>query len=248
MKALRHVSLAVVAMFLAVSSFAGSWDWMRPYKDPDKTVNTLIIIGNRRKPRIMADIIQAETKQPILVIPADSDGKIFFMPAKDTTMDVEFDDLRNFVKYLKPRRIVVLGDERYVPKQYLDQIDPSQTVVVVKNKSWRKIASMTQEVMDLTYLKREYAKAEDKLESGELYRPTGAPAPSAEPAPVEIDKSEIVETTETEVVVDEGALKDAENAQKDAEKAAEKDVSKNSGTEKTLPEPKLIDDTKVVPK
>jgi hypothetical protein len=224
--------------------FAGSWNWTRPYKDPSKTVNTLVIIGNYRNPRLMADIIQAETNQPILLVPAGSDGKIFFMPAKDTTMSIEFDDLRDFIKYLKPERIVVLGDERYVPKKYLKQIAPSQTVISVTNKSWKKIAAMTQEVMNLTYLKRDFAKGEDKIESGELYRPSvPAPASSFDSTPIAdtpVDTSEIVETTETEVIVDEGAQKDADSA--------DKNKSADDSGQKTLPEPQLIDDSKVVPK
>jgi len=245
MKAFRRAFLTVAAACFAVTSFAGSWNWTRPYKDPSMTVNTLIVIGNYRKPRLMADIIQQETNQPILLVPADSDGKIFFMPAKDTTMAIEFDDLRDFIKYLKPEQIVVLGDERYVPKKYLQQIDPKQTVISITNKSWRKIAAMTESVLDLTYLKRVYDKGEAKIESGELYRPS-VPAPmdslDAKTSPdVVVDAppaTEVVETTETEVIVDEGVAKDADSAKKDE--------TKDSGG-KTLPEPKLIED-KVVPK
>jgi len=242
MKAFSRAFLPIVAACVAATSFAGSWNWTRPYKDPTKTITTLIVIGNYRKPRLMADIIQAETFQPILLIPADSDGKIFFMPAKDTTMEVEFDDLRTFIQYLKPEQIVVLGDERYVPKKYLKQIDPKQTVISITNKSWRKIAAMAQDVMNLAYLKREFDKVEAKIESGELYRPsvpTPMDSPDAKTADVIVDTpTEVVETSETEIVVDEGAAKDADSAKKD--------VTKDSD-EKTLPEPKLIED-KVVPK
>ena len=214
---------------------------LRPYRNPNKTVNTLIVIGNRRKPRLLADLIQAETRQPILSIPADSDGKIFFIPVKDTTVEVEFDNLRDFIKYLHPRKILVLGDERYVSNKYLEKIDPSQTVIRVTNRKWSDIAAAVDRILNLTYIEREYKRAEEELESGKLYRPSGPPAENdlietaTDTTP---DETVTVETDVSEVVVGENDVVEPPAANKSAA----------DSTADNLPEPELIDESKVVPK
>ena len=68
------VSMLVVLVITSMLPvYAGSWNWTRPYKMPEKNVNTLIVIGNYRIPRLLADLIQSETKHPILLLPADTD-------------------------------------------------------------------------------------------------------------------------------------------------------------------------------
>ena len=237
MKKRNVVKVAMFVILVVVSLtpvYAGSWNWQRPYKMPEKNVNTLIVIGNYRIPRLMADLIQSETKQPILLIPSDTDGKIFFMPAKDQTMPVEFDDLTDFIKYLKPGKIVVLGDKRYVPERYLNAIDPSQTVISITNKSWKKISDTTSRILDLTYLKRRFADYEAKIKSGELYRPEN---------PALGDDAFINQTDQPIVIVDESKKDDVITVDESAGNEEIPVIDTN-----ITAEPKLIDETKVVPK
>ncbi len=237
MKKKTIIKVTLMSVF-AVTSFiplhAGSWNWTRPYKMPEKNVNTLIIVGNYRKPRLLADLIQSETKQPILLIPSDTDGQIYFMPAKDETMSIELTDLTDFLKYLKPGKIIVLGDKRYVPENFLKAIDPSQTVISVTNKSWDKIAKTTARIMDLTYLDRRFNKYEAKIESGELYSPEN-PALGDNALIKENDSVVLIDETKIEdtVIVDDSVVEKTEDS-----KVLGKDVTT---------EPKLIDEGKVVP-
>ncbi len=228
--------LVVLVIASIVPVYAGSWNWTRPYKMPEKNVNTLIVIGNYRIPRLLADLIQGETKQPILLLPADSDGKIFFMPAKDQTMAVEFDDLTDFIKYLKPGKIVVLGDKRYVSSKYLNAIDPSQTVISITNKSWEKVADTTSRILNLTYLRRRFSQYEEKIKSGDLYRPEN---------PALGDATFVKEDDRPIVIVDEASSEDTiiidDNT---SSEISDIPIVDPNITE----EPKLIDETAVVPK
>ena len=240
-KTVVKVSIFVVLVILSITTVnANSWNWTRPYKMPEKNVNTLIVIGNYRIPRLLADLIQSETKQPILLLPVDSDGKIFFMPAKDQTMVIEFDDLTDFIKYLKPGKILVLGDKRYVPAKYLDAIDPTQTVISITNKSWKKVADTTSRILDLTYLKRRFGKYEAKIKSGELYRPEN-PALGDEAFKGDDNPIVIVDDIQDENVQSDDTIIIDENANSDA---SDTPIVDPNITE----EPKLIDETKVVPK
>ena len=242
---IKAFMFVILAMLSITTIYANSWNWTKPYKMPEKDVNTLIVVGNYRIPRLLADLIQTETKQPILLLPVDSDGKIFFMPAKDQTMVVEFDDLTDFIKYLKPGKIIVLGDERYVPTKYVDAIDPSQTVISITNKSWKKVAETTSRILDLTYLNRRFGKYEEKIKSGELYRPEnpalGDDALKNDDTPVVIlddisDDNIEIDTVQSDdnVIIDD--TKDV-------------DVSDTPIVDPNIAEePKLIDETQVVPK
>ena len=231
------VSILVVLVILSITTVdAGSWNWTRPYKMPEKNVNTLIVIGNYRIPRLLADLIQSETRQPILLIPVNSDGKIFFMPAKEKTLAVEFDDLTDFIKYLKPEKILVLGDKRYIPKKYTEAIDPSQTVISITNKSWTKVANTTSRMLGLTYLRRRFAKYNAKIKSGDLYSPEN---------PALSDDAYIKEDKRPIVIVDEAKDEDTiiidDNIKTDTADTPVVDPSITA-------EPKLIDETQVVPK
>ena len=235
------VSILVVLVILSITTVnAGSWNWTRPYKMPEKNVNTLIVIGNYRIPRLLADLIQSETRQPILLIPVDSDGKIFFMPAKDKTLSVEFDDLTDFIKYLKPEKILVLGDERYVPKKYTDAIDPSQTVISITNKSWTKVADTTSRMLGLTYLRRRFAKYNAKIKSGDLYSPEN-PALSDDAYIKQEKKQDERPIVIIDEVKDEDTVIIDDNVKTDTVDTPIVDPSLTA-------EPKLIDETKVVPK
>ena len=236
-KTLLKLFVLAVAAAPFIQLNAGSWNWTRPYKMPEKNVNTLVVIGNYRTPRIIADLIQAETKQPILLIPSDPDGKVFFLPVKDETMKIDFEDMSDFIKYLNPGKILVLGDTRYVPEKYLKAIDSEQTVISITNKSWSKVAKTTTRILNLTYLDRRFTEIEEKLKSGDLYRPeTALPPASVMPATQNEDKG-IVLIDETEIAPEETPV---------AEPIDKSDVPKPD--KMPVSEPKLIDETKVVPK
>jgi hypothetical protein len=235
-KKLILIPLAVsIATLLLQTLTAGSWNWSKPYRDPKKRVNTLIVIGNYMKPRLMADLIQIETRQPILLLPAKSDGSIYFVPSKDETLVIPFEDLQSFIKYLSPEKILVLGDKRFVPDKYVKQIDPTQTVIKVENEKWEKIASMVTNILNLTYLDRRYKEYAAKIDSGELYRPEWAD--TLEPADKIGEK-----TVKDDLIVEDTVIVDDNNA------ANAKNSDARDDDVKTSSEPKLIDDTKVVPK
>jgi len=226
-------AVAVIACNIPLN--AGSWDWTRPYKMPEKNVNTLIVTGNYRKPRLLAELIQVETKQPILLVPSSSDGKIFFMPDKDQAMAVELEDLTDFIKYLKPGKIIVLGDKRFVPDKYLKAIDPAQTVISVSNKDWYKVSKTVTRILSLTYLDRDFRKLEAKIESGELYRPGKPGKPVIEDKPPVKDEDSIVIVDETEIKESTIIVEDGTGDARD-KKVKEAEITS---------EPKLVEEGKV---
>ena len=226
--------IAVVFITSLISSLiiplqAGSWNWTRPYKMPEKNIESMVIVGNYRQPRLLAELVQNETKQPILVVPAAGEGNVYFMPADrdDKTLKIKLEDLTDFIKFVNPDKILVLGDKRYVPEKYLAVIDPTQTVITVTNKEWAMVAKTTSRILDLKYLIKDFNAQQELLKSGKLYRPNSGVRESLMPEPND-------ELVVNDVIVTENAI-------------IEDKVEKKPAA-KPLEEPKLIDESMVVPK
>ena len=230
------VFVCAAAVLVSLTSlYANSWSWTRPYKAPSKYVSTLLIVPNSEIPKCIADLIQVENKQPILLLPTNTDGKIYFLPAaQDKSLSMEFDDMSDFIRFLKPEKIIVIG-KHLIPEKFLDAIDPTQTVITVSNKNWRKVTKTLTRILNLTYLNRRYADIEAKIKSGELYRPENSGL--GEEQPVVQNSGDMTPV----VVLDESNDSKSDinaNSNKDKNKIIESNI---------VSEPKLIDETKVVP-
>ena len=209
---------AVVAVTVTLSTYAGFWDWSTPYKGPDKDLITLIVTGNYTKSRMLAELIQLETKQPILLLPSQPDGKIFFVPAKGDALEIADTNFTNFVKFANPKKIVVLGNADYVPESYVNRIDKNQTVIRLQNDNWQETAERAEEMLKLKNVADDYKRLTEQIASGKLYK-----ASTSAPAPTE-------EKIETSPVIEQKPVDTKQPADKKAEPAKE---------------PILIEDTKV---
>jgi len=182
--------MTVAMALVSASLLAGTWDGpYRPNKGPDKAIQTLVITGNYLKPRLLAELIQVESKQPVLLLPSQPGGMIFFLPSNETAMEVDSANFAKFLKFANPKRIIVIGDERFVPESYTRQIDPNLTVWRVKNKDWKQVAEDAEDLLRLNNLARDFKRLSDQIDSGRLYRPgatdgLGVPQPVPELAPV----------------------------------------------------------------
>lgn len=146
MKSISLFKLSAVLMLtvsMAVSSLYGAeWNWKAPYQGPKKDVVTLIITANNRNARILADLFQYRTRQPQLVLPREGDDSFYWVPRRKDGTGVRKINLRyfpRFVRFLHPEKVIILGDERYVPREYREAIDPSIPVSVYRG-DWENIA------------------------------------------------------------------------------------------------------------
>lgn len=208
--------LCISLFYAATAAFAGFWDWSTPYQGPNKDILTLVVTGNYTKPRLLADLIQEEIRQPYLLLPTQPGGKIFFIPVKGEALEVREGDVTKFVKFINPRRILVLGDSSYVPERYLNLIDKFQTIVVIRNKNWNKSAAFIGRILNLTNLADDFGELAAEIDAGELYKPdetlkteelaievSEAPIISGETATPSGETEDVVEGTEEIIAVEE---------------------------------------------
>jgi hypothetical protein len=168
-------ALCGAAMFFTGSAaFAGFWDWSTPYRGPSRDISTLMITSNYTKSRMLADLIQNETKQPYILLPAvGQEDRIFFCPARGKeAKEINEAELARFIKFVNPKQIIVLGDRAYVPSKYIRMIDPKQTVYTISNKNWNEAAESLASLLDLHNLSSDYKRLSYQMESGKLYRST----------------------------------------------------------------------------
>ncbi len=180
----RKFILAAMAVVVTSSAFAFSVrDMATPYQGPERDVITLIITSNYKKSRLLAELIQRETKQPILLLPAGDQKGIYFMPAsvKRPALEIKEENIGKFVGLINPQQILVLGDRGYVHQNYIDMIDKKMPVFVVNGRDWVINAKSVARLLDLNNLASDYTRLYNKIEGGTLYKPSET-APAADTA------------------------------------------------------------------
>ncbi len=203
MKKSAGYALTVTMALVSASLFAGSWDGpYRPHQGPDKEIQTLVVTGNYLKPRLLAELIQVETKQPILLLPSQPGGMIFFLPSNETAMEVDNANFAKFLKFANPKRIIVIGDERFVPESYTRQIDPNLTVWRVKNQDWKQVAEDAEDLLRLNNLARDFKRLSDQIDSGRLYQPGASDGLGVPQAAPELPSAPPVEPVAVEPVIE----------------------------------------------
>ena len=177
---MRGFKTMLVSLALAVTfgAFGASWFGQGPKRE----VVTLVVTGNFKSPRLMAELIQSESRQPYLLlpIPGSDDTRIFFCPSKTLCHQILAKDLNAFVRYLNPQRIVVLGDDKYVQRSYIDLLDRTIPIVRIEGNDWNRIAEQLTDLLNLSRLGDDYKELrETMLNDGRIYRAISRPAPAA---------------------------------------------------------------------
>ncbi|MCF7792306.1 MAG: hypothetical protein K9L78_03270 [Victivallales bacterium] len=161
-------TLACICILCGTTSvYAGLSDWMKPFVGPGQKISTLIVTGNYAKPRILAELIQSETRQPILLLPAEG-SDIYFLPPDrngDKAMKIKLDELRNFINFIGSKQIILLGDNEYIPERYSDEISDTQTVCRITSRKWQNIANTVGKFLNLPNLPGDYKNLEEKMTS-----------------------------------------------------------------------------------
>lgn len=232
MKALfRKLVVLVLAIVVSSPLFAGFWEWSTPYQGPKKDVITLIITGNYKAPVLISQLFQAETRQPYLLLPLAGDDKFYFCPknANAPAMAVPVAEFANFVKILNPKQVIILGDYRYVPQDYIDAIDPVIPKVVMSG-DWHSVAKQLSVNMNLSRLYPRFETHYAEMEKNKTYKgkPGRTRIEKNDEVVVEKESGDADYVVDTEVTVPEAGADSGE------------EVNKTDLSETELIEPEVI--------
>jgi hypothetical protein len=171
-KTLWKLSLCMFILCGATCVKAKTWDWTKPFVGPGEKISTLIITGNYAKPRIIAELIQADTRQPILLTPAKGHDGIYFMPPQKDggkAMKIPYNELTNFINFVGPKQILVLGDTNYVSNKYFSKISKEQTVCRISSKNWQRVADTVGDFLNIPNLPNDYQTLNKKMTNNVNY-------------------------------------------------------------------------------
>lgn len=127
--------------------------------------HTLMITGNYMNSRLLCDLAQYKTKQPILLFSLDADQsqQIFFMPASSKVQQINADEFVDIVSFINPKRIVVVGGNDYVPQSFIDQVRSKFPVMIFNSEDWSQNARMLGELLNQRGLLKEFDDSKERL-------------------------------------------------------------------------------------
>jgi hypothetical protein len=174
MKHLFKAVLLFAVTLLCLNVSAASW-----FVRGDKyAVETVVVTGNYKSPRLIAELIQSESRQPYILVPAANARQNFCYVAMPKTdgLALSEDKFGAWVKFSGARRVVILGDNNCVPEKYETMIDKNIPVIRIKG-DWERVAEELTYLLNLSNLKRNYPKLRRELDR--VYQPVSLPAPNA---------------------------------------------------------------------
>ena len=147
---------------------------------PKRELTTIMVVGNYKSSRLLAETVQNENHQPYILLsdPHTNDSRIFFCPPPPAaSLEIPGNRLNEFVRNANPRRIVIFGDERYVPGAFERSLDGTIPVLRISGCDWNRIADEVTFILNLSHVDRNYRKLrETMLNDGRIYRPVSRPA------------------------------------------------------------------------
>jgi len=162
---IRGMSVIVLFVLIAVtaSSYAVS---LNPFRRNSRArAETLMITANVLNSRLLAELAQVRTKQPIVLFSPDVDGtqRVFYMIDGNKAVDIGEGNFLETVAFINPKRIVVLGGTDYVPKQFVDLLRADYSVIILDSTDWEKNAQVLGEWLDHRSLVKQYREYSDKI-------------------------------------------------------------------------------------
>jgi len=172
MRLLKPLAVCLAAASLSlpfcVEALAGAWDADDYFDNPDKSVKTLVVVGNFVKPRLLAEIARKDSKAPYVLLPAPGDSRLFFCPAgKGPALEIREGDLSKFIEFIKPFKIAVLGDSRFVPQSYLQSLEVAKAEIIsIDSDNWTANATTLGNLLENHSIPAKFNSELAKIDSG----------------------------------------------------------------------------------
>lgn len=164
----KQILFVLVAAVAIMASFNAEALTFNPFKRAGRVrANTLILSGNYVHSRLLADLAQYYSKQPVLLLSPDVDGayQLFYLPAGNTATPVNADDFMTIVEYVNPKRIVVLGGDDFVPHKFIDLARAKYSVMILDSDDWSRNAATLGDLLKADKLALSFNQYKANLEA-----------------------------------------------------------------------------------
>ncbi|MFA6815068.1 MAG: hypothetical protein WCS73_02085 [Lentisphaeria bacterium] len=101
--------------------------------------DTLLLTGNFLESRLLCELAQYKTKQPMMIFSADADGtqQIFYVPANNKVVQLMSEsEFVEMIEFINPKKVIVVGNSSYVPAKYTQMVPVAYPVIQLSSKNW----------------------------------------------------------------------------------------------------------------
>ncbi len=162
------VTLIACVLILGSGSVMGGMlsrlDYMLHSWPPEHRVKQLVVTGNYAKSRLLAELVQHHTKQPVLLVsPARQGNELYFLPYGPEAIKLQQKDLVEFVELVNPKELLFIGDNSFVPEKTVNKLKDRMPSIRVSSGNWAQNARTLASMFKYRKLPDKFARYYDKL-------------------------------------------------------------------------------------
>ena len=139
-------------------------------KNSRTDVDTVIVTGYSLHSRLLADMIQYHTGQPIIYITGGKEKKLFFVPARNwkqgEAMPLPTSEYHNFINFAHPKQVVFIGNDKFVPEFFKKSVNKNIPTYSIKDNDWLMNAVLAEELFGVSKLTESFEAELKKLARG----------------------------------------------------------------------------------
>lgn len=178
----RYAVLLLVASAWLAPCHANPLSALRDIFVKKHGADTLIVTGNYVRPRLLAELIQWKTKDPIMLVSGDGRNRVFYVSVdRERPLEIDTNSYVEFIELLNPRRLVVLGNQEVVPRRVSDILQDRFPTVMVTGTNWGVNAAAAANLFKYNHLTEHYARY-FRTGVGNVVPRAGAGMPPNQPA------------------------------------------------------------------
>ena len=167
MKSLRHAILPILAAVLACTVGCAAFR-----REGRTQADTLLVTGNYLDCRLLCELAQYRTKQPVILFSSDLDGsqQMFFLPTPQKPDITPADKFGELITFVNPKRVVVVGGSAVVPEKYIEEAKALCTVLIIDGSDPSKCAKELGHLLNQNRLQRDFDDFKARLNDRELHQ------------------------------------------------------------------------------
>ena len=154
MKLFRPATLAALCAAIALLSSCAL------FRQEGRTkVDTLLVTGNYLDARLITELAQYHTKQPVVIFSTDIDEtlQMYFIPTSQKEAEpAPTEQFSELITHLNPKRVVFVGGSLIVPQNFVDEAKKISTTLVLDSDNWSENAKELGHLLRQRRLQREY--------------------------------------------------------------------------------------------
>ena len=149
----RKLALVMLIAVCGCGLFAAPWSTHNARRTPE----TMMVIGNYFSPYVLAETYQGLTNQPYLRVMQD--GKIYLVLTK-VIREVAPQELPGVIDSLNLKRIVIIGDERFVSQDFEKSLRKTNIkatpILRIYGENWLRVAEELDFLLNVGHLSRNF--------------------------------------------------------------------------------------------